>query len=166
MAKLCLIIFSLLQGESPDCLISAIKHYMPSTALTWNSCQSITGTTFPLMAAENSTECIQMVWEFRAFFLIFLRAALYEGDVSFLPAFAAITFISSLVLVFSRMTESISPGQVPFLCVFFWGNNNLSLHISVVTTLNSTKIIVYGINEWGKMLRSIPDQSSSYQPRV
>lgn len=102
------------------------------------------------------------VSEFRASSLIFLRAALCEGDVSFLWAFAAVTFIFSL----SPMAESISPGHDPFLCVFFWGNNNLSLHISVVTTLSSTKMITYGINERGEMFRSIPNHSSSYQPWV
>lgn len=98
------------------------------------------------------------VSEFRASSLIFLRAALYEGDVSFLWALAAVTFIFPL----SPMTESISPAQVPF----FWGNNNRSLHVSAVTTLSRTKMIIYGVNERGKMLRSIPNQSSSYQPWV
>lgn len=87
-------------------------------------------------------------------------------DVSFLQAFVAVTFIFLLVLVFSPMTESIFHGHVPFLWVWVWGNNNLSLHISVVTTLSSTEMIIYGINEWGKMFRSIPNYSSSHQPRV
>ncbi len=45
-AKLCQSIFCLLQGENPDCLITASQHSMPSTALIWNTCQSIIGTNF------------------------------------------------------------------------------------------------------------------------
>lgn len=73
-AKLRRSIFCLLQGESPDCLITAGQHSAPSTALIWNTCQSIIGTNFPIWWMLKPTERIQMVSEFKASSLIFILA--------------------------------------------------------------------------------------------